>query len=186
MVEAQLPAEVQAAAKREGFSGAEYNAVAMEARLDTIKLLDLRLETHPDLPTAEETTELAFERQVKSCRHDPETGIAAAIFQFSVSVRSPAGEAFACRAEYVVLYAMPEDARPEAATSFCKHVGSFAAYPYFRALAAQMAWNAGIDLPPLPAIAAMPGMPKPPVVETDVKVEDVPGKPAGRGRNRPR
>jgi len=164
MAEAQLPAEVQAAAKREGFSGSEYNAVAMGARLDTIKLLDLRLETRPEI-AEDDGTELAFERHVKSCRHDQETGTAAAIFQFGVSVRNAAGEAFGCRAEYVVLYAMPEDAKPEAATSFCKHVGSFAAYPYFRALAAQMAWNAGVDLPPLPAIAAMPGLPKPPAAD---------------------
>ncbi len=70
-------------------------------------------------------------------------------------------KAFSCVADYAVLYALPDRARPEAATSFCKHVGSFAAYPYFRALAAQMAWNAGVDLPPLPTIAAMPVMPKP-------------------------
>lgn len=168
MAGATLPSEVRAAAEREGFSGAEYNAVAMGARLSTIKLLNLQLETSPEACGNEDGAELAFDRRVLSCRHDHETDSTAAIFQFGVTVRVEDEVSFRCVADYAVLYEMPEAVRPEAATSFCKHVGSFAAYPYFRAIAAQMAWNAGVELPPLPSIAAMPIVPKPTVSDAPI------------------
>jgi hypothetical protein len=185
MAAASLPAEVQAAAARDGFSAAEYNRVAIEARLDTIQLVSLRLDTQTQLLAEDGECELAFDRKVLSCRFDDEGGSAAAIFQFTVSVRLEQQDAFGCTADYAVLYGVPEDARPEVATSFCKHVGSFAAYPYFRALAAQMAWNAGVDLPPLPTIAAMPIVPKPkapepPVEQAPARKVQAPGRRARR------
>jgi len=157
----QLPVEVEAAAKREGFSGAEYNQVAMGAKVRTIQLIKLDFDTHPERMADDAVLKLDYGRSVLSCRFDEETGTAAAIFQFHVTAKNGRAKAFSCSADYAVLYSMPEGARAEAATSFCKHVGSFAAYPYFRAIAAQMAWNAGVDLPPLPTIAAMPVVPKP-------------------------
>jgi hypothetical protein len=157
-----LPTEVRAAAEREGFSSAEYNAVAMNSSLDTIKLVNLVLETNPEVQQRDDERELSFGRKVLSCRFDKDSGAAAAIFQFCVSVLRGGDEEFKCIGDYAVLYDMPQDAKAEAATAFCKHVGSFAAYPYFRAVAAQMAWNAGVDLPPIPSIAAMPVVPKPP------------------------
>lgn len=157
----QLPVEVEAAARREGFSGAEYNRVAMGAKVRTIQLIKLDFDMHPERMGEDVALRLDYGRSVLSCRFDEETISAAAIFQFHVTAKNGRAKAFSCVADYAVLYALPDRARPEAATSFCKHVGSFAAYPYFRALAAQMAWNAGVDLPPLPTIAAMPVMPKP-------------------------
>ena len=174
MAKPTLPTEVLAAAEREGFDAAEYNAVALHARLATIRLVTLNLETSPGITDDAMDPELAFSRQVQSCRYDATAESAAAIFRFGVSVRRPAGEAFSCVADYAVLYEMPKHATPEAATSFCKHVGSFAAYPYFRALAAQMAWNAGVDLPPLPTIAAMPVVSRP----TEPASPNVSAKPA--------
>jgi hypothetical protein len=160
-----LPTEVQAAAKRGGFSGAEYNHVATTARLQTITLLKLDFDVHPERFEGDGEIRLAFDRKVLSCRFDEESPAAAAIFQFSVVAKQGRARAFHLVADYAVLYAMGPDAKPDAATGFCKHVGAFAAYPYFRAVAAQMAWNAGVDLPPLPAIAAMPVMPKSDTIE---------------------
>jgi len=157
----QLPAELEAAARREGFSAAEYNKIAMGAKVRTIQLIKLHLDSHPERLADEVDLKLDYGRSVLSCRFDEETSTAAAIFQFHVAAKKGRTRVFVCNADYAVLYAMPEDSRPEAATGFCKHVGSFAAYPYFRAVAAQMAWNAGFDLPPLPTIAALPVVPKP-------------------------
>ena len=157
-----LPTEVQAAAARGGFSSVEYNAIAMAANLESIKLVNLVLETNPEVQQRDEVRELSFGRSILSCRFDKDSGAAAAIFQYCVSVLCGDKEEFKCVGEYAVVYKMPEGAKPEAATAFCKLVGSFAAYPYFRGVAAQMAWNAGVELPPLPSIAAMPIVPKPP------------------------
>ena len=184
MVGASLPAEVQAAAERGGFSGAEYNAVAMNAQLDTIKLVNLVLETNPELQQSEGARELAFERKLLSCRFDEPNHVAAAIFQFCVGARREGKDEFRCVGDYAVLYNVPEGSTPEAATAFCKHVGSFAAYPYFRAVAAQMAWNAGVNLPPLPSIAAMPVVPKPPKKPAQSKASAMkPGKQKKRQAN---
>ncbi len=172
-----IPAEVEAAAERGGFSGAEYNALAMNARLDTIKLINLVLETDTDTTQSEDERHLAFGRKLVSCRFDETSHAAAAIFQFEVSVRNGSTEEFKCVADYAVLYEVPDGSSSEAAMAFCKHVGSFAAYPYFRALAAQMAWNAGVDLPPLPSIAAMPVVPK-------VTKESGPSKSKKSGRRK--
>ena len=155
-----LPAEVQAAAQREGFSGAEYNHVAMKAKVRSIQLLKLDFDFRPDR-MADGDLKLSYGRTLVSCRYDEEDRIAAAIFQFQVTAKSGRTKTFVCSAEYVVAYTIPEAAKNEAATAFCKSVGYFAAYPYFRAVAAQMAWNAGVDLPPLPTIATMPVVPKP-------------------------
>ncbi len=160
MTGSPIPAEVEAAAKRGGFSGAEYNALAMNARLDAIKLVNLVLETDTDTTQDEEERHLAFGRKLVSCRYDETSHAAAAIFQFEVGVTNGSTEEFKCVADYAVLYEVPDGSSSEAAMAFCKHVGSFAAYPYFRAVAAQMAWNAGVNLPPLPSIAAMPVVPK--------------------------
>lgn len=170
----QLPVEVEAAAKREGFSGAEYNYVAMGAKVRSIQLIKLGFDMHPERMTEGVILKLDYGRRVLSCQFDEESGTAAAIFQFHVTAKNGRAKVFGCVADYAVFYAMPDNSRAEAATSFCKHVGSFAAYPYFRAVAAQMAWNAGVDLPPLPTIAAMPVVPKPKQSEGAVSTGVVP------------
>lgn len=178
MATGSLPDEVRAAAERGGFSGAEYNLVAMNAHLDTIKLVNLVLETNSEIQQREGERELAFGRKLLSCRFDKANWAVAAIFQFCVSVRRGGEDEFRCEGDYAVIYNVPEGSAAEAATAFCKHVGSFAAYPYFRAVASQMAWNAGVDLPPLPSIAAMPVVPKPP--EKTVKPKTAAKKPGKR------
>ena len=151
-----LPAEVTEAARRGGFSGAQYNHVAVTASLDHIRLVRNAFEANAAMLADEPDAELSYGRAVVSCRYDEESHVAAAIFQFNLSATCGEEVLLRCTADYAVVYTMAEDAHAEAATSFCKHVGSFAAYPYFRALAAQMCWNADIPLPPLPAIAALP------------------------------
>jgi len=151
-----LPVEVTEAARRSGFTGAQYNHVAMTASLDHIRLVRNAFEANAAMLADEPDAELSYGRAVTSCRYDEEAHVAAAIFQFSLSATVRGETLLQCTAEYAVVYAMAEDAHAGAASSFCKHVGSFAAYPYFRALAAQMCWNADIPLPPLPAIAALP------------------------------
>jgi hypothetical protein len=173
---------VQAGASEEiGFTAAEYNHVATTSRLEAIKLLKLDFDVRPERFEVDGDIRLSFGRKPLSCRFDEASSAAAAIFQFSVTARQGRSRALHLVADYAVLYAIASDATPEAATAFSKHVGGFASYPYFRALAAQMAWNAGVDLPPLPAIAAMPIVPK---AKSEIAEDKGVGAGADEGRSK--
>lgn len=141
--------------KPSGFSGEDYNSIARNAVLGGIQLLHCDMDSSPD-HFRESGLKLEFNRELRACQFDADSNSAAAIFRYEVSAKAGRSRAFRCRADYAVLYLVPDGGVESAARAFCSHVGIFAAYPYFRALAAQMAWNAGLELPPLPSIAAMP------------------------------
>lgn len=143
-----------------GFSSFEYNNVALHSTLLAIQLLRLEMDGNPEHYTRGKRLKLKFNRETLSCRYDDESKASAAIFRYNLAARVGRSKAFGCSAEYAVIYQVPDDATEAAASAFCRKVGQFAAYPYFRAVAAQMAWNAGLELPPLPSIAAMPVVPK--------------------------
>jgi hypothetical protein len=107
---------------------------------------------------------LVTQRGIMGCYYEPEAQSVAAIFRYSVTAKAGRTRAFRCRAEYAVLYHVPDGSPEDAAKAYCAKVGIYAAYPYFRAVAAQMAWNAGLELPPMPAIAAKPVLGKSNVV----------------------
>lgn len=133
-----------------GFKGADYNKVATNAELGDIRLLRLRA----DVPPTAEALTLSYGSDLLSCDHDTETGAAAAIFRFHLKGKAGRKKALTIEADYAVIYDVGEDAVPNAARAFVTNVGLFAAYPYFRGLVAQVAWSAGVDLPPLPTIAS--------------------------------
>jgi len=142
------------------FSSEEYNYVATTATLSDLRLLKFSMEGHPELYSRSTKSTLSTGRKLISCSFDEETHAAAAIFRYSVSAKVGKSKAFLCQAEYAIVYDMAENATRDASLAFCKKVGLFACYPYFRAAVSQMAWGSGNDLPPLPAIAAMPVVPK--------------------------
>jgi hypothetical protein len=84
-----------------------------------------------------------------------------AIFQYHVEGKRSRKKMFSFVADYGVSYTVPEDATEPAALGFCRNVGKFAAYPYFRGLAAHMFAEAGMRVPPLPSIASTAHIPKP-------------------------
>ena len=67
MTVSPIAAEVEAAAEGEGFSGTEYNALAMNDRLDTIKLNSLALVTNTNATQDYDERHLAFARELVSC-----------------------------------------------------------------------------------------------------------------------
>jgi preprotein translocase subunit SecB len=138
------------------FSSVEYNHVAKNAKLDALRLLKFAMEAQPEIYSRENKPKLSYGRELVSCSYDADANVVAAIFRFSVGAKSGRSKVFLCQAEYAVVYDLPEDATRDASLAFCKHVGAFACYPYFRAAVSQVAWGSGMDLPPLPAIAAMP------------------------------
>jgi len=142
-----------------GFKAAEYNAVATAAELLEIRLLKSGFAVEPEFYAAQDEARLSFGREVVSCSFDPQDGTVAAIFRYHVFGKQGRSKLLKCEAEYVVIYSIPPSSPEEAARGYCRNVGAFAAYPYFRALVSQLTWGAGITLPPLPAIASTAHIP---------------------------
>lgn len=146
--------EIEKTNQTEGFSADEYNYVARNAQLEAINLLDSQFKINPECLADQENWKLSYGRQILSCQFSEEDGNVAGIFQYNVTAKLGRKKAAHFVAEYVVFYGVPGDVTDTSALGFCHNIGSFAAYPYFRALFAHMASEAGINFPPLPAIAS--------------------------------
>lgn len=151
--------EIEKEAPKGGFAGAEYNAVATGTKLEGINLLASRFEIDPDCIMNQNQWKLSHGRKVLSCHFSEENHSAAAILQYVVTAKYGRKKALQCVADYGVFYHTPDGATQEAAFGFCRNVGTFAAYPYFRALFAQLVSEAGLRLPPLPSIASTAHIP---------------------------
>ena len=141
------------------FSAAEYNKVAKVAELATIDLLKVRSNFALG-SRLDEQVKLSFGRKVLSCGYDVDQSAAHAVFQYFVKGKRGGKSVFTISGDYAVLYFCEGDLETNAATAFAHNVGVFAAYPYFRALAAHLAWSANLELPPLPMIATQAYKPK--------------------------
>ena len=141
-----------------GFSSAEYNEVAKIAELASINLLKVKANFSAGFQINEKT-KLTFGRKVLSCGFDTDQSAAHVVFQYFIRGKNPGKDAFVISVDYAIIYLINGIAAPNAAKAFAHNVGGFAAYPYFRALAAHLAWAANLELPPLPTIAAQPKRP---------------------------
>lgn len=159
--------EIAEVAPTGGFAGAEYNAVATAAELEGIVLLNCAFQLDPEFLGRRREWRLSYGRKVKSCQFNVEEDSVAGVFEYHVTAKVGRKRAFHCAAEYAVFYATPEGATAEAANAFCKNVGRFAAYPYFRGLAATLAAEANVMLPPLPSIASTAHIPPKPKKQTE-------------------
>ncbi|QUM73042.1 hypothetical protein [Sphingopyxis granuli] len=151
--------EMAAQAPPGGFAGAEYNDVALKAELEGIMLLNSRFEVAPDLLGRRKEWKLSYGRSISSCRYSNEENSVAGVFEYHVTAKIGRKRALHCVAEYVVFYETPVGATEAGAIGFCRNVGIFAAYPYFRALVARVTADANVQLPPLPMIASKAHIP---------------------------
>lgn len=142
------------------FSGAEYNAVALAATLRGINLLNSSYDFDPITGVDRDQWRLAYGVSVKSCKYNENDGFVAAIIRYSMSAKHGRKRIINCSAEFGVFYEVGKIENPSAAEAFCNNVGVFAAYPYFRSLVANLVWNSGVELPPLPSIASTAHIPK--------------------------
>jgi len=154
-----ISTEIAKETSKNGFSGAEYNAVAMSARLEGINLLSNSFIVDPDCLTSQLKWKLSYGRKVLMCHFSREEQTVTAILRYHVTAKHGRKKALNCVADYGIFYHTPDNATQEAAIGFCHNVGTFAAYPYFRALFAQLVGEAGINMPPLPSIASTAHIP---------------------------
>lgn len=151
--------EIEASGPKPGFSGAEYNHVAKHAELEAIVLLNSQFVLNMEHLPKRDQWKLSYGRKMKSCHFSAEQSSAVSVFEFHLTAKVSRAIALRCVAEYAVFYETPPDATEEAARGFCRNVGVFAAYPYFRSLVARLVTEAGVNLPPLPAIASTAHIP---------------------------
>jgi outer membrane protein assembly factor BamA len=141
------------------FGARDYNHVAREAKLLSINMTATTAKFAPDIladsnEDDKNAIKLSFGRDMIDAAFDPEAGLASVVFRYNVRGRRSGRNCFSIKADYAVLYSVPVDSERNATLAFVHNVGVFAAYAYFRSLVAQIVWNAGLPLPPLPTIAS--------------------------------
>lgn len=151
--------EVSAQGPPGGFCGEEYNTVATQAELDGIILLSANFDVAPELLMRRKEWKLSYGRKPSSCRFSAEDRSVVGIFDYYVTAKVGRKRALHCAAQYAVFYETPEGATEAGSIGFCRNVGLFAAYPYFRSLVARVAADANVQLPPLPTIASKAHIP---------------------------
>lgn len=151
--------EIEALGPKPGFSGAQYNLVATRSELEGVVLLNSQFVLNMEHLPKRDEWKLSYGRKMKSCHFSAEQSSAAAVFEFHMTAKVGRAIALRCVAHYAVFYETPEGATEEAARGFCRNVGVFAAYPYYRGLVARLVTEAGVNLPPLPAIASTAHIP---------------------------
>ena len=81
-----------------------------------------------------------------------ESGNALGIFDCTLSSSIDDKETLCASAKYLIVYS-GLDGHPEATVkALLQTVGRIAVYPYFRSLVANLSWNSGANLPPLPVL----------------------------------
>lgn len=151
--------EVNAQAPPGGFCGEEYNRVATHAELEGIILINANFEVSPEFLGRRKDWKLSYGRKVSSCRFSSEDRSVVGVFDYHVTAKVGRKRALHCSAQYAVFYETPEEATEAGSIGFCRNVGLFAAYPYFRSLVARVAADANVQLPPLPTIASKAHIP---------------------------
>lgn len=142
-----------------GFGSADYNRVATHATLEGIALQKIEFDVNSECLKNRKNWKLKHGRKLINCAFNSEQNSVAAVFRFHIIAKDGRKNAAKCFAEYIVFYKTPKDADEEAAKGFCRNVGMFAAYPYFRALVSRFSSESNLNLPMLPAIASTAHIP---------------------------
>jgi hypothetical protein len=136
-----------------GLDKRAYNRVVHKAELLTIQLTTSKFDIHADFYAPDTSTKLAFNKSEPIVEFLGEQHVVLGRFGFDCVAKRGKRYILRASAEYLVAYKVPEGSDKRAAELFCEKVGIYAAYPYFRALVAHLAWAANAKLPPMPLIA---------------------------------
>jgi hypothetical protein len=157
-------------AARGAGAATRYNAVVAAATLAAVLLTELEFKHEPVADTTAKR-DLHFGGEIVAVTFEPATGTATGMFQWWVEARHGAAVSLRLTAKYVVQYAGLVGQDEDAAKAFVAKVGRFASYPYFRALASQINWEAGANLPPMPVLRESSPLPAPAPAPTETKKE---------------
>lgn len=137
----------------DGIAPELYNHVVDTASLVTIQLRKHYFDVKAEFYSPSAQRKLGFERECGGALYDPESQVVAGTYRFVVSAKVARRVVLKSVAEYLVMYEFSSSVDKDAAEAFCKRVGLYAAYPYYRALVSQLSAAANLDLPTLPMIA---------------------------------
>lgn len=136
------------------FLAADYNRVVQSANLLSVQLIKTDFNVDEKFFDHKIKRSLVMNREYLKFVFDKKQKVVAGEFRFSFQTKGPVESVLSSSAEYLVIYEFAEnDVNEAAAIDFCKRVGVFAAYPYYRALVAHLSWATNTNLPPMPVIA---------------------------------
>lgn len=133
-----------------------FNSVTGRTVLRGIRLTDTRFDMKPDALVTDGVWQNAMRGESIETFSEPDTGRLYGIFLFEVVCRQRRKRVLSVTAHYVVSYQVAGPFDEEIGALFVERVGRVAAYPYFRALVANLVSQAGMQMPPLPIISAAP------------------------------
>lgn len=134
----------------------KFNAIAKTARLELIQMNSCAFEVKPSFFIRRKEVKLAFERNVVSVHCDSAERSGIGFFHYSIVARIGREQVLKCHSRYMVAYEVETECDSEAFEVFCERTGMLTAYAYFRALVANLASSANVDLPPLPMVNFQP------------------------------
>lgn len=149
----KLKAAQSVALPEDGIAPAAYNHVVANAELVTIQLRRHEFDVAAEFYDPEAKKKLHFNKQCLACAYDAEAMAVAGTFRFTITGKSGRKSVLKSVADYLVIYEFREIVAQDAAEAFCRRIGLYAAYPYYRALVASLSAAANLNLPTLPMIA---------------------------------
>lgn len=133
-----------------------YNKMVGQTRLRGIWMTESRLEMKP---AALDPDDGQLKHAMRVAREEAvidADGILYGFIDFEVTARRKRQRMIRISARYFVSYEVEGGCDQRTADLFIDRVGRLAAYPYFRALTASLAGQAGVAIPPLPILSFQP------------------------------
>lgn len=149
----KAPAKPAPRLLEDGIEPRLYNQVVDSASLVTIQLRKHDFDVAADFYNPEVKKKLDFDKVCLGCNYDAEMHMVAGSYRFIVSAKAGRKQVLKSIAEYLVVYEFESPVDEAAATAFCKRIGLYASYPYYRALVSTLSSAANLNLPPLPMMA---------------------------------
>lgn len=131
-----------------------YNKLARSATLELVLLTKSRFETKENLIPVlmKEDLKLSYGDYNREFVFDSENELASINCRFDAVGKEGRKKLLIIEADYQVIYNNMCVDNESVVETFLNRVGKYAAYPYFRALAAQYSWSGHVPIPPLPVL----------------------------------
>lgn len=138
---------------------AAYNSVVENAELQDIRLVSLDFSVQPEYyaalrrsPVAKKQLKKVYDSGFSQFAYDSKTKILGGSFDWLITISESRKKLLVVKVSYKVTYRNVPDVGDVHSAAFVRRVGKFATYPYFRALVAQLSWEAKAELPVMPVL----------------------------------
>lgn len=130
-----------------------YREAADAADVKSIRLVSSNFDIKPDAFTeSDRSWKQVYRCDTVSAQYDKDQSVLFAFIEAAAICKIGNRNVISLKCNYIVSYIVHGNPEKVAAERFARHVGRFAAYPYFRAHFAELTSQAGLNLPPLPVM----------------------------------